>query len=331
MDIFPVDPPFSVQLEPVEGCSLACSFCGIQSIRENGADAVTGVHGKNSAPYRFMEEDTLKRVIFDIKRLKWNPRLEFAMHGDPSMHPNLPRLVYIARKILGKKAHIQVTSNGSGLLTPEKVKALMEAGPNILALDDYRHAKFMPKIKEFIWDVGYTVYEYPKDKEGNPHHRKSGQRIVLINDISENTSGNHQLTNQGGNSFSAVKEPLQRRCAKPFRELAVRWDGNVAICCDDWPGTYKIGNVNDLALEEIWLHPKFEAARRRLYAKDRDFGPCRGCNVTTMRDGLLPDKMGKGEMKPPTEASEKALRAAMRGRVFTIKLDKSGNECADQS
>jgi radical SAM protein with 4Fe4S-binding SPASM domain len=323
MDIYPVDPPFSLQVEPTEGCSLACSFCGIASIRDNGANANEGTHGKNSAPYKHMERATLIRLMKEVKRLKWNPRIEFAMHGEPSMHPDLPGLVSATRKILGKSAHIMITSNGSGLTTPEKINALMEAGPNTLALDDYKHAKFMPKIKEFVRTLGHTVFDYPADKNGNPHHRNKGSRIVLINDISENTDGNHQLTNQGGSSFDALTEPLVRRCAKPFRELSVRWDGNVAICCDDWVGAYKIGNTNELPLDEIWLHPRFEAARRRLYAKDRDFGPCKGCNVKTMRDGLLPDKMGKGEMKGVSPASEAHLRAALRGRIFSIKEVKS--------
>lgn len=321
MNIFPVDPPFALQIEPVEGCSLACSFCGISSIRENGANATEGVHGKNSAPYRFMDEKTLIHVMKEVRRLGWNPRIELAMHGEPSMHPDLPRLVKIIRHY-GPKLHIQVTSNGSGLMTAEKIAAIMEAGCNLLALDDYKHAKFLDRIRPLLNDIGYPVYEYPKDPEGNPHKRSTKQRIVIINDISENTSGNHQLTNQGGNSFAKAAEPLARRCAKPFRELSIRWDGNVALCCDDWKGSYKIGNVNENKLDDIWFHPRYEAARRRLYDKDRNFGPCQGCDVTTSRDGLLPDKMGRGKMELPDDESERFLAQALRGRVFTIKLVK---------
>ena len=31
-------PPYSIQIELVEGCNLRCSFCGLQGIREEGSD-----------------------------------------------------------------------------------------------------------------------------------------------------------------------------------------------------------------------------------------------------------------------------------------------------
>jgi radical SAM protein with 4Fe4S-binding SPASM domain len=316
-----VDPPFAIQLEPVEGCSLACSFCGISSIRENGADAMLGTHGKNSAPYRFAELATIRRVIEEVMRLGWNPRIEFAMHGEPTMHPQLTIIVDEVRK-LAPRLHLQLTTNGSGIMKDRaKIMQLMRYGIDLMVVDAYKHADFADRVRALLAeDCPYPVFEYPAQPEGNPHRRSKQKRIVFVHDISENETGNHQLTNQGGNSGGPLRAPLARRCAKPFRELSVRWDGNVALCCDDWKGEYKIGNVLETPLDELWHHARFDAARRRLYAKDRAFGPCAGCDVTTPRDGLLPDKMGKKDMPPPDAASEQHLRQALRGKVFTLKL-----------
>lgn len=324
-----VPPPFAIQMEPTEGCNLGCSFCGIQSIRANGADAELGIHGKNSAPYRFMDPATNELVARQIAELTWNPRIEYAMHGEPGMNKDLTAMVATMRKH-NPKAYIMVTSNGGGLVkdTQARVAGLFAAGLNTLALDDYKHSGgIMEKVRANLDDdlASWKVYEYPKDPKGNPHHRDAGQRLVYINDIGENDSGNHQLTNQGGASFSAKKEPLAQRCAKPFRELSVRWDGSVAICCDDWPGNYKVGNVNTIGLHGVWYHPRFEAARRRLYASNRDFGPtgaCTGCDVRTYRNGLLPDKLGKTDMLPEDAESKALVKQALAGRVFTIMLHK---------
>jgi MoaA/NifB/PqqE/SkfB family radical SAM enzyme len=323
-----VPAPYAIQLEPVEGCSLGCSFCAIQSIRDNGASADKGVHGKNSAPYRFMPVSTVERVAEQAAELGWNPRWEFAMHGDPSMNKSLTEMIAVIRRH-HKRGYIMVTSNGSGFLkdTQDKVEALFDAGLNTLALDDYEHSGgWVPQIVKtlgarFCLERNIAPYRYPRELDGNPHRRHHGRKLVVINDISHNEDGTHQLTNQGGNSFSAGAL-LEERCAKPFRELSVRWDGNVALCCDDWPGIYKIGNVNTMPLDEIWYHPRFEAARRRLYAADRSFGPCDGCNVRTKRNGLLPDKLGKGDMLPPDAESNQLIKEALRGKVFTIKLAK---------
>lgn len=321
--------PYAIQMEPAEGCNLACSFCGISSIRNNGADAELNIHGKNSAPYRFMSLETNERVASEVAKLAWNPRFEYAMHGEPSMNQQLAEMVATTRKH-NPKAYIMVTSNGGGFVknASERITALFDAGLNTLALDDYKHSgglltRVLAQIDETL--APWHTYTYPAQPEGNPHKRHNKRKLVVIHDISENDTGNHQLTNQGGSSFKSLGEPLAERCAKPFRELSVRWDGAVAICCDDWPGKYKIGNVNELGLDAIWYHPRYEAARRKLYAADRDFGPgapCTGCNVRTYRNGLLPDKLGKSTMASPDAQSANYVKQALGGQVFSIKLER---------
>lgn len=323
-----VPTPYAVQIEPTEGCSLGCSFCGIQSIRKNGADAELGIHGKNSAPYRFMELGVLEKFAKEAADAAWNPRWEFAMHGEPTMHPNLEGMIAIIRKY-HPKGYIMITSNGSGLLkdTVKKVNAYFAAGLNTLALDDYKHSGgWVDKIRGALADDtawllnNVTAYEYPRDGEGNPHARHNKKKLVFIHDISDNSTGTHQLTNQGGNAFHT--RDVAERCAKPFREFSIRWDGNVAICCDDWKGQYKIGNVVTSTPDELWYSEAFEAARRKLYAADRRFGPCKGCDVRTLRNGLLPDKLGKSEMDAPDAETMTTIGKALRGRVFTIQLGK---------
>lgn len=318
------EPPFAIQIEPVEGCSLACSFCALQSIRDNGAETATGTHGKNSAPYRFMTSDTAQAIANGIRISKWNPRIELAMHGEPTMHPDLHHIISVLRGHLPKH-YIMLTTNGSGLLKEGAVAKLFNAGLDTLAWDEYKHATWNEKVYEVLWN--YTIdnlipfWKYPEVKEANPHHRYKGQRVIIINDISDNTDGTHKITNQGGNS--GPRESLEQRCAKPFRELSIRWDGNVALCCDDWKGQYKIGNVHDMPLDALWNHPRFDAARRFLWRGMRaDLTPCNGCNVRTYRNGLLPDKKGKLHMPAITDETYKLAKQAIGGKVFSIKLKR---------
>lgn len=320
------DPPFTVHLEPTEGCTLACSFCALQSVRDNGADAATGTHGKRSAPYRFMSVALAVRVASEIKRLGWNPRIEFTGRGEPTVNPELCDIVAAFRERL-PKASILVTSNGSGVMSVDRVMALFNAGVNTLALDDYKHANFVSKIKDKVLpDVelvhGVPVHVYPDDRSASPHGRYFKRRIVLIPDISDLHTGNHQVTNQGGNSvLNDEPLPLQQRCAKPFREFSIRWDGNVAVCCDDWRGVYKVANVMDTPLDQVWNHPRWNAARRLLLAARRDLlSPCNVCNVRTYRNGLLPDKYGKVDAGAPTKADIDLAKRAAQGKVYSIKL-----------
>lgn len=327
LDVFPVPPPNSVQIEPVEGCTLACWFCGIQSIRDNNASREEQTNGKGSGPFRFMALSTAETVASEMAKLGWKSRIEFAMHGEPTVHPSLVDIIRIFRQALPSNS-IMLTTNGAGIFRKgvlSQVLLLFEAGVNTIMVDEYKHSRHIwASIRDTVLAEAYIthpyeVYEYPRDKSVcNPHHRFSGKRIILCHDISDNTAGNHVLTNQGGNS--GPRRVVKRRCAKPFRELAVRWDGNVAVCCDDWKGQYKVGNVMEMSLQELWHHPRFEAARRMLYAKQRTFGPCAGCDVTTPRDGLLPDKRGQSDMREPDSKTKAILKEALSGENYTIKL-----------
>ena len=33
-------PPYTIQIEPTEGCNLGCSFCGLQGMKHNGKDTL---------------------------------------------------------------------------------------------------------------------------------------------------------------------------------------------------------------------------------------------------------------------------------------------------
>lgn len=304
------EPPFAVQIELAEGCNLRCPFCGLNGIRGKDND------------YKFMEMETLISAIEQMVELHWNPRIEFAMHGEPSMHPDVVLMVEAVRR-LAPKYHIMMTSNGGGLLRkpgPSKnISALFEAGLNCLALDDYQHANIVPKIRK---DIGATstwkTYEYPDQKDGNPHARTHRQSLVFIRAIDLATTGTHaKLNNHAGSGAPPNDAGHGKRCAKPFRELSIRWDGSVAVCCNDWRGLYKCGNVVTDGLDAVWNGAAMHAARQKLILGQRDFGPCAGCDATSDRVGLLPDKYGKQKLPKPDARTAKAIAAALDGDCLT--------------
>ena len=147
------DAPNAIQIELVEGCNLACSFCGIQAIRDNKADGPQNIHGKASSPYKILTAELAQTIAHQIKQAivedNWNPRLEFAMHGEPTMHPFFIDMIRLFRQEL-PKTPLMMTSNGGGLLrdTQKSVNMLMEAGLNVLFLDNYDRIKIVDKIKE---------------------------------------------------------------------------------------------------------------------------------------------------------------------------------------
>jgi radical SAM protein with 4Fe4S-binding SPASM domain len=294
------EPPFAIQVEFTEGCSLYCDFCGLRGIREGIGD------------YKFATPETIQRIAYEIKRLNWNSRIEIAMHGEPSMNPKFIELVTILRKTLPSN-QLMMTSNGSGYIKAGNIQKVFQAGLNILALDKYEGVDFVDRALKNLtittndagfknWE-GLPIYDYPAQPDGNPHRRIKGKMLSIVRDISIADKGTHaKLSNHCGAASPLDYSKEGKRCAKPFRELSINYNGDIAICCNDWRGTYACGNINKLGLDEIWQGKPFTLARKALYNGQRTFKPCLGCNATSYRAGFLPDKKGKESLPLPTEA-----------------------------
>lgn len=323
------EPPFAIQIEATQGCNLGCDFCGIHAIG----------YQKKARGTDLMSIETAQSLAAQIKQLGWNPRIEFAMHGEPTLHPALPELIRVFRNTLGRKAFIMVTSNGGGLLgrdVPGNVGALFEAGLNTLALDNYQSVNIVPKIIERIQyhpaseptpmaDVGLgglvPIYAYPQNKTLSPHTRHRGTAILVVEDISVADDGNHSLLNNHAGSAAPLNDRAAGKpCAKPFRELSVRWDGNVALCCNDWPGLYRVGNIATDGLYNVWNSPAMYAARQKLLRGQRDFSPCDGCDAISYRTGLLPDKLGRQTLPEPNATTRKVIAAALAEGPYTTMV-----------
>ena len=309
------DPPFAVQIELTEGCNLMCSFCGINGIRTKAGQ------------YKFMDLRTVELIGAQMRDAGWTAQILLAMHGEPSLHPRLSDCIAALRAVLPKN-DITLVSNGSGFNRPGKesqlVRAVFNAGLTKLALDDYAHSGYIPKLLKAVgYDLPFKVLHYPSDGlDTSPWRRWPAKRqaIVVMADLQKNTAahiGNAQLTNHCGAAGPKNEKMQGQRCAKVFREFSVRWDGSIACCCNDWRGTVKVGSVNKTSIDRLWNGPVMQAMRRKLYYGERDFGACDGCDARSTRVGLLPDKLGKATLPHATMEDVAVLKQATRGQSLT--------------
>lgn len=317
-------PPFCIQVELAEGCNLYCDFCGLQGIREQKV--------KN---FKFMSVATAESIAAQMAALDWGSRIEFAMHGEPTMNPDAVAVVAAFRAALPRN-QLMMTSNGGGLLAAPgpvaRLAAFFDAGLNVFAFDAYESVKIKDKIDPLIFsDSGaqlnglpFDARCYPDEPDYSPHTRRPrGTRLfVRVQDISTASAGTHSTLNNHCGA-GAPPEPITARCAKPFRELSVRWDGNVAVCCNDWRGVYKLGNAAAPGgLAAVWHAPAMYAARRYLLRGERaKLKPCDVCNAKSYRVGLLPTLRGNdGRLGAPSDSDAHAARAAERGAPYAAPV-----------
>lgn len=301
-------PPFTVVVEPTEGCNRGCSFCSLRSMRKNG-----------TKPWYFMTIDTATRIADEIKRVGWKAKIVFANHGEPTLNSNFFEIVSIFRERLPKSIFHMYT-NGiviSNIKNPNKyIKDLFAVGMNDILLDCYddKSVEFLKKIKhDNIVKLEKGVEYYTSKHE---------QRILLVPSIIDDQDNKmtRRLENQAGYASPRNRAYNNKRCAFPFREMAIRWDGNVCICCNDFRGAYLIGNINDMDIEDIWQHPKFRAARIMLYNHNRNFMPCDGCDTISMRVGFLPDSSGQMTMPKITEEVKRTANNVFKKNGYVSKI-----------
>jgi len=299
------DPPFCVQVEMTEGCNLYCDFCGLTGVREKGAPN-----------FKFMTTAVAEKIAASVAAAGWRARIEFAQHGEPTMNKDAADIVAIFRKHLPRN-QLMMTSNGGGLVkdSAARISRLFDAGLNVLAIDEYQYVEIGPKIRANIKGAGLNVHEYPSEKSASPHKRwpRGARELIFVEDISKAKSGNHAtISNHCGAAAPLDFSSDGKRCAKPFREMSIHWDGHVKACCQDWFGIVLAGNINKSSVEQVWRGEVFTAMRRKLFRGERDFVPCLGCNYRTYRDGLLPDQRGKYTLRRASAEDEAILKRAVR-------------------
>jgi radical SAM protein with 4Fe4S-binding SPASM domain len=283
--------PWSVQVELAEGCSRTCPFCGINGIREKPGN------------YKFMEIYIARMLAKQCAEFCPDSRYEFAMHGEPTMNPNHLKIFNIFRQHL-PKTQLQLTTNGvrflNAKIAQENVEAIFTAGIDFIILDTYYPER--DKLREIAYSLkGISIVDYYEEMAPagqSPwynHRRKLNNTVILMDDLLSRNGEvrSRVIYNHAGNAnpkiAPPVDKPLKKTCTMPFREIAVRWDGTVALCCHDWKGEYPISNIHHEHLEDIWNHQRFEAARTFLQNKKRIFNPCSRCDVDAgARSGLLP-------------------------------------------
>jgi MoaA/NifB/PqqE/SkfB family radical SAM enzyme len=259
-------------------------------------NAIRGKPGR----YKLMTEDTIVMVSLQLANMIPRGRIAFAVHGEPTMHSDIHAVIGIARTLLPDVQFTLVT-NGRALMGRMqcKLERLFRAGIDIVLLDTYLPERDDLQAEALSLRPPITVRDLHRDVIPSrfgvwANHRRKVRNLVILQDDLSLWNGKHRsrvINNHAGGSLAkpAMKAPLARSCTKPFRELTVLWDGEVAFCCEDFPQRLMMGNVFRTELRQIWFGPAFEAGRTLLQNRLRDFGSCRYCDSGGGgRKGLLP-------------------------------------------
>lgn len=302
--------PFLIEIEPTEGCNLGCSFCGLRGIREKG-----------TKPWYYLSVENAKKIACKIANENWKSRIVFCGHGEPTLNKDLVEIIKVFREVLPKNPFCLITNGAgfkNGLFEIKKfLNQMEELNLNSFIMDVYSANgdwNVLNGIDREVQVIGHDKVPF--------NYTKLPMRVALYPmEVDKDHSILRSLSNHCGAAAPLDYSRKETRCVKPFREFFIRWDGTVALCCDDFRGQYYVENaLNDITLKDLWNHPKFQAARIMLYNGKRTIAPCLGCSCPPVRAGLLPDPSAKDKEVMPeiTSDVEKVFRSAYKKEGSTM-------------
>jgi len=277
-------------IEPVRGCNLQCGCCA------------TTLFPKNE--YKFIEVNTWLKTIQLIKKLTPYNRIDFANAGEPTLHPEIYKLLEIGRKE-SPFSFFEIITNGTMLLKGKVTyKELFDAGANMIYVDMYNSSEKHIALAE---KSGFHYYirsqKTKKDPAAWTYHKDVNIKCIVFQNNPYNWSAMKKRTYFStffnNLNWDKAKElgiypvinPPNRRCNQPFRTVNISFDGFYSFCCFDFMRYVygKIGNIEEgvEGFVNFWIGKYMQDVRKHLHYKDRLGHPlCKKCSHVSSRGDI---------------------------------------------
>ena len=228
--------PQVIDLDISHNCTRKCSFCPQSTYEMSGVMSLNYIIELQKQ----MIDNNFRNIVC------------MAGHGEPTCHPQFPKILEILNKTNCK--HIEIISNGDNLIN------------NKLDIEDILKYK---KIK-------LTLSAYSKNHFDEMYTRFSNFDNIIIKKMY--TKDDLFWSNRG--VFDTDNPYIDNYCYLPFYKLELGINGNYNLCCQDWSGEMSTTiSIAEISYITMW-NTLFEIERnKQLKAGKRVNKICKKCNV----------------------------------------------------
>lgn len=319
-------PPHEINLEIVEGCALRCEWCGVRGIREDGDGTL-----------RLASPSLWQQMARELAEMQWLSRVVISGRGEPLLHPRFDQCLDAFRRT-SPRTVVWVETSGYRLVNPNlrqedpiffaaanRLASMVEAGMSAVLVRRRRGS-------ERVWDVLSRRRDDLEQFVGvrvlhglleSPRHLRRENHIWLAPDnvrghMSHSPADNHAGAGAEMGPWPTKGRRRTRACLRPIEEMAVRWDGRVAMCQDDYRGEVCLGDITRSGLWSVYYGDVARAARARLGGGLRDLRPCASCDHISDWSGWNKES---DQRTAPTSGHAVVMRAALaRGSMTSPVL-----------
>lgn len=208
-----------------------------------------------------------EKIMNDLRKANFDGTILYSGFSEPLLYKHLDEIIKISKRYC-PRARVEIVNNGD-LVTPEIISRLFKAGLTTLCI---------------------SMYDDPGQEE---HFRKVKKDLALKDDqlilrkrwLTAKDDFGITLSNRAGmieikeTGTVNLKEPMKSACYYPFYQTFVDYTGEVLLCPHDWGKKLILGNTKRRSILQIWNNEISKKMRIKLSKNDRNFFPCKQCDV----------------------------------------------------
>ncbi len=236
----------SIDITTIDLCNRDCVFCPR--------------HDPKVYPNRnlYMTAEGAALIGAKIATLNYTGTIAISGFGENLLNPEIIGIIHELRKA-NPNAYIEANTNDDPL-DLDMFRALRDNGLDMLNINVYdgpEQVDTFDAMLEQAQGYRYRIHYDPADY-GIIFNNRSG----LIDWIP-----------------SEPKDVAGSPCYMPFYKMMIDWNGDVLFCANDWGRERIVGNLFQQSIADVWMSKEMQKVRMRLSKGNRNFSPCKTCNV----------------------------------------------------
>ena len=242
-------PLFShIEIETINRCNGECGFCPVN-------------RHIDPRPAQRMTDELFRSIIDQLHDLDYRGAVYPYSNNEPLLDTRIFDFVAYARERL-PNALLFIYSNGL-LLTPEKYLRLAPL-VNYFTINNYCNDF---KLRDNVREIHELASRDPA--------LDAKTRVVM-------RYQQEIMTSRGGqspNKLDILPETLPVGCLLPARQVVVRPDGKLSLCCNDALGKITLGDLTTESLADAWWGARYVDIRKRVLDGRDALDLCRHCDT----------------------------------------------------
>ncbi|MDR1772926.1 MAG: SPASM domain-containing protein [Hungatella sp.] len=236
-----------IEIETINRCNGICDFCPISKHYD-------------TREYAVMNRMLFEKIIDQLAEMDYSGKLALFSNNEPFLDQDIIDKHKYAREKL-PKARMHLFTNGT-LLNLEKFVTVTKYLDELI-IDNYQQEL---KLIKPCAEIQAYCEQHPELKE----------KVTIV------LRKPHEiLSSRGGDAPNKSKVDMfpDAKCVLPFKQMIIRPDGKVSLCCNDPLGKNTLGDVSKESLLDIWYNDKFKMVRQCLHEGRRNWGHCIHCDA----------------------------------------------------